>query len=144
MSVLESTRSSLRAVAVGTALAAIGGVVLGALYFTFLFSMFADGVALDASDLASIDLLALLSTATGGFVAARMIRRAPIQHGAIVGLATLVIWLLFDITSPGEGSRTWSNVAAYVAEVPAGAFGGYLGMLSNKRVPPAGGARRVG
>jgi hypothetical protein len=135
-------RLNLGAVTVGTAIAVIGGVLLGALYFTFLFSMFAarsmpaDTVALDASDFASIELLALLSTATGGFVAARIAKLAPIQHGAAIGLATLAAWLLFEMASPGESSRTWSNVVGYVAEVPAGAIGGYLAMRANQPLQP--------
>jgi putative membrane protein (TIGR04086 family) len=136
----------LRAIGAGTLVAAVGGLLLGALYFVFLFSMFAarstpaDTVTLDTSDFVGIELLGLLSTLAGGFVAARMARRAPVQHGAIVGAASLAIWLLVDISSPGEATGTWSNVAGYLAEIPAGALGGYLACRAEKRLQPETGA----
>jgi putative membrane protein (TIGR04086 family) len=65
-------------------------------------------------------------TAVGGFVAARMARTQPIQHGIAVGVGALLVWLLFQWVSTGDALPGWYEMASFVSVVPAGALGGYL------------------
>jgi hypothetical protein len=117
----------------GTSIAAFGTVLVGMLYFGALFAVqlrgntSPDDFAVDASELV-IEAVTLLLTGTGGFVAARLANTAHVRHGASVGVASLLVWLVIDMTSVIEGDRTWIDVAGYAAEIFAGALGGYLAL----------------
>ncbi len=130
----------------GILIATIGSFLVGLLYFASVFGVHLalgtppENVALHASEFASLQLLNLIVTCIGGFVAARMARLAHLQHGASVGVASLLAWLVVDVTSPSEGTRMWSDVAAYVAEIPAGALGGYFAARANRPLQPTSGA----
>ena len=93
----------------------------------------ARGVAFDAEtltlgvpQLAVIEMVGLLFTATGGFVAAQMAKTRHLQHGMAVGVASLCVGLLSEFAGGDSDVPAWFNAIAYVAVVPAAAFGGYL------------------
>ncbi len=60
-------------------------------------------------------------TVLGGFVAGRMARQRQLLHGLLVGLASVVVFLLFVSQTP-----LWYSVAGMLVTPPAGAAGGFL------------------
>jgi hypothetical protein len=129
----------------GTSIAAFGTVLVGMLYFGLAFAVqlrggtSPDDLVVDASAFV-IEVVTLLLTGAGGFVAARLAKTAHVRHGASVGIASLLVWLVVDVTSAIEEDRTWIDAAGYAAEILAGALGGYLALRANKPLQPARGA----
>lgn len=66
----------------------------------------------------------LLVTAFGGYVAARIAKRAPWFHAGVVGVAFIAMrWLAI------EHEPLWFNVTAFALTLPASLLGGYLALL---------------
>ncbi len=66
-------------------------------------------------------VVGLAFTALGGYVAARVAKQDLYLNAGLVGVAGLLIGLLF-----GGGGPIWFNVAGYVLVIPAALYGGYL------------------
>ena len=81
--------------------------------------------SLSTPELIAAEILGLLLTAVGGFVAARMARTRHVQHGMPVGGGCLVVWLLLELIGAGDSLPLWYNIVSFVSVVPAGALGGY-------------------
>ena len=67
-------------------------------------------------------LAGLLSTAIGGYIAARIARVAPLRHGAGVGLVALGIGVL-SLVGPAAELPEWYTASTFALIVPAGMLG---------------------
>jgi len=109
-------------IVVGILIDTLGSIVVGVLYLIAVIGI--TGAA--EPPLIVADILGLFMTAIGGFVAARMARTQPIQHGAAVGAGAILVWLLVEWFSPTETLPGWDAVLSFVGIIPAGALGGYV------------------
>ena len=123
---------NVSALVAGTAVAVLGSILLGAVYFGLIFGVNAwRGTTpdLDAPHFVVLELLLGPSfTVLGGWVAARMRAGAHLAYGAAVGAASAAIWLLIGVMLRIENFWTLMEVLFTLADVPAGIFGGYLAM----------------
>jgi putative membrane protein (TIGR04086 family) len=72
-------------------------------------------------------LLGMMCTAFGGYVAANQAGCRHAQHGAFVGLASLLIGFLFYLSPPpAVPLPQWYQMLGVVASIPIGAAGGWL------------------
>jgi len=81
--------------------------------------------SLSTPELIAAEILGLLLTAVGGFVAARIARTRHVQHGMAVGVGCLVIWLPLQLIGSGDSLPLWYDVVSFVGVVPVGALGGF-------------------
>lgn len=126
------------AVAVGMLVDSLGSLAVGVLYlFLVLGDQFLTGdVAQDKLSpihLAIADALGLAMSALGGFVAGRLAETDEVHHGAATGFASLVVWLLVDLSLQVEGPRSWRDISLSLAVVPMAALGGYIAHRVNAR-----------
>jgi len=109
----------------------LGSFAVGVVYVLGVFGrQMAAGAPLSEESLSTpqlivLEILGLLLTAVGGFVAARMARTRHVQHGMPVGGGCLVVWLLLELIGAGDSLPLWYNIVSFVSVVPAGALGGY-------------------
>jgi len=109
----------------------LGSFAVGVVYVLGVFGrQMAAGAPLSEESLSTpqlivLEILGLLLTAVGGFVAARMARTRHVQHGMAVGGGCLVVWLLLELIGAGDSLPLWYNIVSFVSVVPAGALGGY-------------------
>ncbi len=72
-------------------------------------------------------VLGMLCTVFGGYVAANQAGRRHAQHGAFVGLASLLIGFLFYLLpSPEVPLPRWYEMLGVLVSIPSGAAGGWL------------------
>ena len=72
-------------------------------------------------------LLGMLCTVFGGYVAASRAGCRHAQHGAFVGLASLLIGFLFHLLPPPEVPLPeWYQMLGVLVSIPSGAAGGWL------------------
>ena len=134
----------------GTLVDTLGSVALGVVYVLLMFGVqIASGLppaeeALSTADLVVIEILGLLLTALGGFVAGYMARASEVRHGLAVGAGALLVWLLLELITPAEALAAWYDVISLVAVVPAAAFGGYLARRVNVSLRRTIGAATIG
>lgn len=74
----------------------------------------------------AMQVLGLLCTVLGGFVAARVANVLPVQYGLAVGVTIMVAGLILEMIAPEPQLSKWHVVLLYLCSVPAGALGGYL------------------
>ena len=79
-----------------------------------------------------LEVAGLLSTAVGGYVAARIARVAPLRHGAAVAVIALAVALLSRFGASTE-VPAWYSTSAYLLLVPAGAAGAVLARFVSAR-----------
>jgi putative membrane protein (TIGR04086 family) len=119
-----------------------GTVCLVALYVLILFGFEAagelDSKSLSTSDLVATEVLGLLPSVLGGFVAARKANRLHVQHGIAVGAGSLIVWLVLEWGLPSEGTPVWYDLLSIGVAVPAAALGGWA---AGRRRPGREGAR---
>ncbi len=89
--------------------------------------------ALTPTHLIVTDVLGLLMSGLGGFVAGRLARIDEVQHGAATGFGSLVVWLLIESMLQTEGTQSWREVFLSLAVVPVAALGGYGAAHMNAR-----------
>jgi putative membrane protein (TIGR04086 family) len=107
----------------------IGGSIGAGIVFVVAVVAFGGAVddeTLSTPQLIVTEILGLLFTATGGFVAAQMARMRHLQHGIAVGVGSLCIGLIMQVVVDGPVVPAWFEMIGYLAIVPAGAAGGYL------------------
>jgi peptidoglycan/LPS O-acetylase OafA/YrhL len=66
-------------------------------------------------------------TCLGGYIAGRIAKQAQVLHGALVGLASLVVGILALVLS-SHSYPTWLTIFSFVSPVPGAMAGGYLAM----------------
>ncbi|MEE8349336.1 MAG: hypothetical protein V3R94_07190 [Acidobacteriota bacterium] len=72
-------------------------------------------------------LLGMVCTVFGGYVAANHAGCRPVQHGAFVGLTSLLIGFLFFLRpAPEVPLPQWYELLGVLATIPSGAAGGWL------------------
>jgi len=72
-------------------------------------------------------LLGMLCTVFGGYVAANQAGCRHAQHGAFVGLASILIGFLFYLLpAPEVPLPQWYQLLGVLASIPSGAAGGWL------------------
>ncbi len=72
-------------------------------------------------------VLGLLCTVCGGYVAGNRAGCRHAQHGAFVGLASLMIGFLFYLSPPPEVPLpVWYEMVGVLVAIPSGAAGGWL------------------
>jgi hypothetical protein len=121
-------------VVVGVLIDIAGSVGAGIAYFGALAAMqAARGGPVDESlltlgvpQLGMLGIVGLLFTATGGFVAAQMAKTRHLQHGIAVGIGSLLVGLLGELTGGNVDAPVWFDAISYLAVIPAAAFGGSL------------------
>ncbi len=82
--------------------------------------------SLSSTQVVVLELLPLLTTMLGGFVAARMAKVLPVQHGIAVGVGALVVGLVVGWIAASPQFPTLYHGALSGAGIVAGASGGYL------------------
>src|SRR5687768_1815259 len=103
-----------------------GSLGLGVLYFIGVFGLqIGRGAPLAEESLATrhllvTEIIGLVLTAVGGFVAARMARTLYIQHGVAVGVGALLLWLVLEWAIPSEGLLAWYEYFSFGGVLPAG------------------------
>src|SRR5688572_8905687 len=100
-----------RPIVTGILVDSVGSLVLAILYFVVIFgiqivrgaSIADQALALSGSQLVVTEVLGLLLTAVGGFVAAHLAKIMYVHHGIAVGIGPLLLGLLLEWLSPSEG-----------------------------------------
>jgi hypothetical protein len=115
----------------GVVLDAMGSIVVGTLYVLAILSAQVAQSGQTVEDVAMqhlivLEIIGLLLTATGGFLAGRLAGASHIYHGIAVGIGGLLVWLPFELIGITDGSPAWYELASFLGVVPAGALGGYL------------------
>lgn len=77
-------------------------------------------------------ILGLVTSLTGGLIAARLARYRELMHGASAGGVGLVLSTISAVLSPVV-LPTWYVLVGYGFVVPAAALGGLLGKMWNDR-----------
>ena len=77
--------------------------------------------------LLSLALIGAFGTALGGYVAGRMAKGEKVKHGALVGLASLVVGIVIvAVFGEGDPVPDWFKLLGYILPIPVGALGGYF------------------
>lgn len=77
-------------------------------------------------------LLGSLGTLIGGFYAAYRAGNLHMKHGALVGIGSIVLGLLFQAGNAESNTPEWFMALSFAAAIPAGALGGFFAeMLQN-------------
>ena len=86
-------------------------------------------------------LLGSLGTLIGGLYAAFKAGKLHMKHGALVGIGSIILGLLFQVGSADSSIPEWFLALSCAAAIPAGALGGFFAeMLQNF----TGGENRLG
>jgi putative membrane protein (TIGR04086 family) len=126
-----------RPIIAGVILDTIATIVLVTAYYSlFVAKDFAgkNGMAEDAfseywnsSDgLMTSLLLGSLGTMIGGFYAAYKAGTLEMKHGALVGIGSIILGLMFQAMGSEREIPEWFMVLSLVAAIPAGALGGFF------------------
>jgi putative membrane protein (TIGR04086 family) len=118
-----------------------GSVAVGVLYLLVIFGIqIIRGAprqeSLLTTHLLVLEVLGLLLTATGGFVAARLARISHTLHGVAVGVGALLVWQVVEWVSPPEGTTIGYEAVTFLGAIPAGALGGWLAGRTNQPLHP--------
>lgn len=71
-------------------------------------------------------LLGSLGTMVGGFYAAYKAATLEMKHGALVGIGSILLALLFQAMGSERELPEWFMALSLVAAIPAGALGGFF------------------
>lgn len=71
-------------------------------------------------------LLGSLGTLIGGFYAAYKAGTLEMKHGALVGIGSIIIGILFESGGSEQQLPEWFMALSFAAAVPAGALGGFF------------------
>ena len=89
-------------------------------------------------------LLGSLGTLIGGFYAAYKAGTLEMKHGALVGIGSIILALIFQAMGSERELPEWFMALSLVAAIPAGALGGFFAeifksALGGGRSPRTGG-----
>jgi|SRR5687767_7643012 putative membrane protein (TIGR04086 family) len=89
-------------------------------------------------------LLGSLGTLIGGFYAAYKAGTLEMKHGALVGIGSIILALVFQAMGSERELPEWFMALSLVAAIPAGALGGFFSeilknALGGDRSPGSGG-----
>ena len=71
-------------------------------------------------------LLGSLGTMIGGFYAAYRAKTLEMKHGALVGIGSIILGLVFQAMGTERELPEWFMALSLVAAIPAGALGGFF------------------
>ena len=135
-------------IVVGILVDTVSSVALAIVYSLFVFGLQLDPGEPPTDDSAGLwnvavtEILGLLPTVLGGFVAGRMAKALEVRHGVAVGMAALLVWVFVESVAPSDELPAWYRAISFIAVVPAGALGGYVAARRAKRpLEPTSGAR---
>lgn len=94
--------------------------------------------------LATSLLLGSLGTMIGGFYAAYKARTLEMKHGALVGIGSIVLALVFQAMGSQRELPDWFMALSLVAAIPAGALGGFFAEMYKNAVGGRRSSRRRG
>ncbi|MGH7853870.1 MAG: TIGR04086 family membrane protein [Candidatus Binatia bacterium] len=131
------TGIQLRPVIAGVVIDIIATIVLVTAYYSlFVAKELAaqGGVAEDAfaeywnssEGLVTSLLIGSLGTMIGGFYAAYKARTLEMKHGALVGIGSIILALIFQAMGSERELPEWFMALSLVAAIPAGALGGFF------------------
>ena len=129
----------------GVVLDAMGSIVVGIFYVLAILSAQVAQSGQTVEDVLAtqhlivLEIIGLLLTATGGFLAGRLAGASHICHGIAVGIGGLLVWLPFALIGITDGFPAWYELASFIGMVPAGALGGYLAARVNSPLQAASG-----
>jgi putative membrane protein (TIGR04086 family) len=126
-----------RPVVAGVVLDTLATIVLVTAYYSlFVAKELADpgGIAEDAfaeywnssEGLVMSLLLGSFGTMIGGFYAAYKAARLEMKHGALVGIGSIILALIFQAMGSEREMPEWFMALSLVAAIPAGALGGFF------------------
>ncbi len=86
--------------------------------------------------------LGSLGTFIGGFYAAYKAGTLEMKHGALVGLASIILGLFLTPSSSESQTPEWFMALSFAAAIPAGAMGGFFaemvkGAIGRNGSPPS-------
>lgn len=77
-------------------------------------------------------IIGSLGTMIGGFYAAYRAKTLEMKHGALVGIGSIILGLVFQAMGTESNLPEWFLALSLVAAIPAGALGGFFAeMLKN-------------
>ena len=88
-------------------------------------------------------LLGSLGTMIGGFYAAYRAKTLEMKHGALVGIGSIILGLVFQVMGSDRELPQWFMALSLVAAIPAGALGGFFAEMF-KNATSGGRSSRVG
>lgn len=88
-------------------------------------------------------LLGSLGTIIGGFYAAYKAGTLEMKHGALVGIGSIILSLVFQAMEPEREMPEWFMALSLVAAIPAGALGGFFAEIFKNAVGGGGKGRRI-
>ena len=140
-----------RPIIAGVVIDTIATIVLVTAYYS-LFVAQEPGVAEDAfaeywnssEGLLTSLLIGSLGTMIGGFYAAHKAKTLEMKHGALVGIGSIIIGLVFQAMESEREVPEWFLALSMVAAIPAGALGGFFAemfknAIGGSRSPRTGG-----
>jgi putative membrane protein (TIGR04086 family) len=149
------TGIQLRAVIAGVVIDTIATIVLVTAYYSLFVAkelVAEGGIAEDAfaeywnssEGLVTSLLLGSLGTMIGGFYAAYKAGTLEMKHGALVGIGSIILALVFQAMGSERELPEWFMALSLVAAIPAGALGGFFAeifknALGGSRSPGSGG-----
>lgn len=71
-------------------------------------------------------LVGLLFTSLGGFVAARIAKKAEVKNAFFVGLASLIFGLIFIAVNFAAAGFWWPDLLFLLLTIPSAMLGGYI------------------
>jgi len=124
-----------RAVLSGTLFDIIGTILFGSI-FTFIAAIPYSNAGLDPAEIelqlgGSLFFQALnivngfFFTTMGGYIAARIAKRAFIKHALLAGIASISIGVIFVVLIPDAALR-WYDMVTLLLMLPAAALGGHI------------------
>jgi len=145
------TGIQVRPIIAGVVIDTIATIVLVTAYYS-LFVAQELGVAEDAfaeywnssEGLLTSLLIGSLGTMIGGFYAAHKAKTLEMKHGALVGIGSIIVGLVFQAMESEREVPEWFLALSMVAAIPAGALGGFFAemfknAIGGSRSPRTGG-----
>ena len=145
------TGIQFRPIIAGVVIDTIATIVLVTAYYS-LFVAQELGVAEDAfaeywnssEGLLTSLLIGSLGTMIGGFYAAHKAKTLEMKHGALVGIGSIIVGLVFQAMESEREVPEWFLALSMVAAIPAGALGGFFAemfknAIGGSRSPRTGG-----
>lgn len=133
----------IRPIVFGVVIDTISTIALTSLYYLWYATKDLPGAGAAAEDafsaywsssdglIASL-LLGSLGTLIGGFYAAYKAGKLHMKHGALVGIGSIVLGLLFQAGNAESTTPEWFMALSFAAAIPAGALGGFFAeMMQN-------------
>jgi putative membrane protein (TIGR04086 family) len=87
-------------------------------------------------------LLGSLGTMIGGFYAAYKARTLEMKHGALVGIGSILLALVFQAMGSQRELPEWFMALSLVAAIPAGALGGFFAEIYKNALGKGRSSRR--